>query len=279
MDNNYSLHTDTFCTEWEAELRLGFVYRANKTVMAHCEHRGPLTVQRPFYPEDKLCHVYLLHPPGGVVAGDRLNIAINVDENAQVLITTPAAGKFYRSVGKTATQTVSLTVAEQASLEWLPQETLLFEGAQLDSSCCINLGDNSTFIGWEVLILGRPAADEGFTQGFASLHWQIRRGGRLHYHERINLDAQAFTANWGLQNNASFGTLFACPVNSHQLSLVQDLIAEQPGRGVTLLDDLLICRALDQRADKLRAFFEQVRDVLRTELIGQKSCNPRIWAT
>lgn len=279
MDNKSRPDKNTFSNDWEAELRLGFSFRSSKTVMTCCEHYGPLTVQRPFYPEKGICHVYLLHPPGGVVAGDRIKITIMTDDQAQALITTPAAGKFYRSAGKTASQTVLLKVAENASLEWLPQETLIFDGAKVDSSFSIDLANNAAFIGWEILVLGRPAANEGFTNGQANLNWKIMNGEKLLYQERLHLNAQAFTANWGLQKQASLGTLFAFPVTVQQLNLVQDLIADHQGRGVTLLDDLLVCRAIEQRADKLRVFFEQVRDLLRVDLIGQKTCNPRIWAT
>jgi urease accessory protein len=113
---------------WLAELDLGFAPRGSRTVLARRRHRGPLAVQRPFHPEGDVCHVYLLHPPGGVVAGDRLAIRVAADPGAEALLTTPAAGKFYRSEGPVARQTVALEIGEGASLEWLPQETILYPG-------------------------------------------------------------------------------------------------------------------------------------------------------
>src|SRR5512137_547009 len=118
---------------WRAELVLGFRWQDGRTVLATRRHIGPLTVQRPFYPEGDVCHVYVLHPPGGVVAGDCLTIAINAEADSAALVTTPAAGKFYRSDGKLARQQVSLTVAANAALEWLPQETIIYEGARVAS--------------------------------------------------------------------------------------------------------------------------------------------------
>ncbi|MCQ8103928.1 urease accessory protein UreD [Methylomonas sp. SURF-2] len=264
---------------WAAELKLGFTQRGDKTVLARREHRGPLTVQRPFYPEGGVCHVYLLHPPGGVVAGDQLSITAAVDTTAQALITTPAAGKFYRSEGCEARQTVNLKVSENASLEWLPQETIVYQGARLNSSMHIELAVHGRFIGWEILALGRPAAGEGFDNGTATLNWHISRAGRLFYLERLRLDAEAFQARWGLFGHSACGTLFVYPATPVQLAAVQELIGDEANRGVTLIEGLLICRGLDLRADLLKGFFEEVWGLVRGDVVGREVCAPRIWAT
>jgi urease accessory protein len=264
---------------WQARLEMGFAHQHGKTVLAHRRHIGPLTVQRPFYPEGDVCHVYVLHPPGGVVAGDCLTIDINAATDSAALVTTPAAGKFYRSGGKLARQQVSLTVAENASLEWLPQETIIYEGARVLSELRLDLAAGARFIGWEILAMGRPAANEGFTYGEVSMNWQIFRVGELFYRERLMIDAQAFSANWGLKGHSTCGTLFACPATVKQLEAVQQLIGESAGRGVTLIDDMLICRALDARADRLRDFFQQVWRTLRPDVVLRDACAPRIWAT
>ncbi|WP_367650845.1 urease accessory protein UreD [Methylomonas sp. ZR1] len=266
-------------SHWEAELTLDFALRGHKTALVNRSHRGPLTVQRPFYPEGEVCHVYLLHPPGGVVAGDRLTINANAETAAQALITTPAAGKFYRSGGGEARQTVNLTVANGASLEWLPQETIVYEGARLDSSMTIDLAENGRFIGWEILALGRPAAGEGFENGSANLNWRINRAGRLVYLERLRLDAAAFQSRWGLFGHSACGTMFLYPATPLHLAAVQELIGEKPNRGVTLIEGLLICRGLDERADLLKGFFERVWGLVRGEVVGKEVCLPRIWAT
>ena len=264
---------------WQAKLELGFAHQHGKTVLAHRRHFGPLTVQRPFYPEGGVCHVYLLHPPGGVVAGDCLTINIKAGTDCAALVTTSAAGKFYRSDGKLARQQVSLTVSSNATLEWLPQETIIYEGARVESELRLDLAAGARFIGWEILVLGRPAANEGFTSGEVGMNWQIFRAGELFFRERLIIDAQAFAANWGLNGHSACGTLFACPVTAVQLEAVQQLIGESAGRGVTLIDDMLICRALDNRADRLRDFFQQVWRTLRPDVVQRDACAPRIWAT
>ena len=264
---------------WKAELKLGFVYSANKTTLPHRSHFGPLRVQRPFYPEGDVCHVYLLHPPGGVVAGDQLSIEVNVDKQAQALITTPGAAKFYRSTGEQAFQTVSLKVSDGATLEWLPQETIIFEGANIISNVKVELASSARFIGWEILVLGRPAAGESFTQGQAILQWQIFRDGEPLFLEKMRLDSEAFLARWGLNGCSSFGTLFANGATASNLEAVRNLIADTPGRGVTLIDDLLICRASDNKTQLIRHFFEKVRSLIRSDIVQQQPYTPRIWAT
>ncbi len=264
---------------WKAELKLGFSYSGTKTILSKRVHKGPLTVQRPFYPEGGVCHVYLLHPPGGIVAGDQLSIDIQVEDEAKALITTPGAGKFYRSAGQQALQTVSLKIKENATLEWLPQETIVFEGAKLVSDVRVDLATNARFIGWEILVLGRPAANESFNHGEALLNWHIFRDAMPLFIEKMQLDTNAFFARWGLKGYSSCGTLFAVGANQANLEAVRLLIADTPRQGVTLIDDLLICRASADKSNIVRDFFEKVRSVIRQDIAQQQPYTPRIWAT
>lgn len=264
---------------WEAKLNLCFANRFNKTLLLQREHKGPLAVQRPFYPEGDVCHVYVLHPPGGIVGGDALTISVTADADSHALITTPAAGKFYRSEGLWASQIVNIDIAENAVVEWLPQETIIYEGAQLQSKINIDLAPTARFIGWEILSLGRPASGEGFDYGAVDLSWQFHCEQRPLFMERLRLDAQAFAARWGLQGFSTCGTFFAKAASQTSLVAVQDLIGTEPFRGVTLIDDILVCRGLDSRSDRLRAFFEQVWACVRPEIVKRQACIPRIWLT
>lgn len=266
-------------TGWKAQLELTFAKQGEKTRLIKRKQLGPLTLQRPFYPDGKACHVYLLHPPGGIVGGDNLHISLHANENSHTLITTPAAGKFYRSAGRQATQTVNIRVDNHAMLEWLPQETILYDGAKASSTVNVALMPQAHFIGWEILSLGRPASGEGFENGQAQMTWQISRDDRPLFLERLQLDAKAFWARWGLNGYCVCGTLFAVPVSPGNLEAVRDLIGDTAGRGVTQIDDMLICRALDSRTDRLRVFFEQVWKIVRQDTLGHTFCIPRIWAT
>lgn len=263
---------------WEAGLRLGFTRRADKTVLSERLHHGPLTVQRPFYADDGLCHVYLLHPPGGMVAGDSLTIDVTLAAGSEALLTTPAAGKCYRSGGRAARQTVTLAVDDRAALEWLPQETIVYDGARLQSEVRVELDQGARFIGWDMIAFGRPAAREPFRDGFVDAGWRIFKAGRPLLTERVLFDAPAVEAPWGLRGHSACGSLFAAPASPAALNAVRALIGEAPGRGVTVLDDVLICRALDQRADRLRAFFHSVWAELRPEVLQRAEAPPRIWA-
>ena len=150
-------------TEWRAQLDLEFSKSNNRTILSHRKHFGPLQVQKPFYPETNgTCHVYILHPPGGVVGGDRLNISVDVNSNAHALITTPAAGKFYRSAGPIAVQKQIIKVAPKAILEWFPSENILFSGSKAQIETKVELAHDSHFVGWEISCLGRPASEMFF---------------------------------------------------------------------------------------------------------------------
>ncbi len=266
-------------SSWKAELKLRFSDSGNKTILSQRSHKGPLTLQRPFYPEGAICHVYVLHPPGGIVAGDQLSIDVEVEKNAKALITTPGAGKFYRSTGQQALQTVCLNIKKGATLEWLPQETIGFEGARLISDVRVDLTGNSRFIGWEILVLGRPAANEVFNQGEAILNWHIYRDEMPLFIEKMKLDSTAFLARWGLNSHSSCGTLFAVGTSQANLEAVRTLIADTPRQGITLIDDLLICRASADKANTVRQFFEKVRSVIRKDIVEHSPHTPRIWAT
>ena len=116
-------------TGWHADLRLDYQLKGEKTCLVKKSQKGPLTVQRPFYPEGDICHSYILHPPGGVVGGDILDIEINADTSAHCLITTPGATKFYRSKNDLESiQTLHISIKKNAIVEWLPQQNIFFTG-------------------------------------------------------------------------------------------------------------------------------------------------------
>jgi len=127
--------------------------------------------------------------------------------------------------------------------------------------------------------LGRPACAENFDYGLADLSWQIYYDDRPLLLERLYLDAKAFSARWGLQGCSACGTLFATPASAESLVAVQQIIGDTKGRGVTRIDELLVCRALDNRSDRVRGFFEQVWAIVRPDVLQRKACAPRIWAT
>lgn len=264
---------------WQARLELGFERRGQQTVLARRHHQGPLLVQRPFYPEGGVCHLYVLHPPGGVVGGDRLHIDVACAKQAEVLLTTPAAGKFYRSDGPIARQTVNLQIADHAVLEWLPQETLLFDGAQVRAFTRIQLAPAARFIGWEITCLGRPACGAPFGSGQGLFSTQIRRGEEPLLLERMDYTADAMNAPWGLMRQPVIGNLWAMPVLPDMLEAVRKAAAREGYFGATCLEGLLVCRMLADQAEPIRRLFTELWRIIRPAVAGRAICMPRIWAT
>src|SRR5258706_70220 len=118
---------------WKGELRLEFERREGRTVLAKRRHDGPLVVQKPLYPEGgAVCHAILVHPPAGIAGGDELEFSARAAEGAHALLTTPGAGKWYRSGGAWARQRLEFDAREGACIEWLPQETIVYDGALAD---------------------------------------------------------------------------------------------------------------------------------------------------
>lgn len=270
---------------WQARLDLGIESRAGRSVLTQRRHSGPLRVQRPFYPEgDDVCHVYVLHPPGGVVGGDELEITVAVDESAAALLTTPAAGKFYRSAGRMARQSQRLHVAAGASLEWFPQENIAFDGACVTATTRVALAGDARFIGWEILCLGRPGAGERFERGTVRQVWEIWRDGHPLFIERALYEegGAALNAPWGLAGQAVCGSL-VCVGNEAGLSeRVRAATAALPIEGlfsVTQLADVLVCRYLGPHGDQARRCFICAWEVLRPAALRRPACAPRIWAT
>lgn len=269
-------------TSWKAHLSLRFSGREDKTYIAHRRHEGPLVIQKPFYPERDVCHVYLLHPPGGVVGGDQLRLDVDVDRNGHALITTPAAGKFYRSDGRRAELLQTLNVQTGSRLEWLPQETILFSACNLNMKTRVNLQPDAGFIGWEIICLGRPASDEYFDQGDATQSFEIWRDGQPLLLERARLHGgdDVLSAAWGMQGHTVTATMLAVNADPAMLQTLRDNAPTLDGLfSVTLIDDVLVCRVLAQQAEVARKAFIHVWQTLRPLMFNRPACAPRIWST
>lgn len=310
------VNAQTAPSRWNAELALGLTKTSRGTVLKSCRHQGPLYVQKPFYPEGReLAHLYLLHPPGGMVSGDTLQISADLTENAKALITTPGAGRVYRAREDKALQhqIIRFDLAENSSLEWLPLESIIYPGAITQLDTHVHLSAGAKFIGWEVTSLGLPASGEGFDAlGFGQLKQclQIYREGRLCLRERFVLEASALNTAEdeiepvGPSMKSALSGLRDCPVNgvmiagpfergngqssdqsTDQESLMEALREicegmEQPAlAAATLNDEFLIVRYLGHCSEQGRKLFTQCWQQIRPELLERKACEPRIWAT
>jgi len=274
---------DKTATGWKAELELTLSLRRGTTVMRRNRSLGPLRVQRPFYPEANLPHIYLLHPPGGVVASDQLNIDVVLEAGAQTLITTPGSTKFYRSAGHTAKVRQHFFVDKDACLEWFPQENIFFPGACADCRTRVDLEQGAKFVGWEINCLGRPSNRELFDTGALSARFEIFRQQRPLLRDNLRV-VNAFDLNspTGLRGFPMMGSFFASGCNQQLKESVQQQLHQQFDElccGVTLLDDLLIVRILGHQTEKIQQIMIPIWQMLRPELLQRPAVLPRIWAT
>ena len=266
---------------WRAALRLRFSARERSTYLSEREHLGPLRVQRPFYPEANVCHCYIVHPPGGVVGGDRLSIDVDVDASANALLTTPAAGKFYRSDGLVAHLSQRFRVHSSASFEWLPQETIYYRGARVRARTCVELSASASFIGWEIGCLGLPARNEQFDDGSLRLGFELAVDGVPRWIDslRIDGDDRARIASWGLAGSAAIGTMLVYPGNPALLDELRGFASQNVELAVTLVDGVLVCRAMSGQAEPIRRAFVEYWSKARPALVDRAAVAPRIWAT
>jgi len=269
---------------WRAELALGFERRAQRTVLARRRHDGPLVVQKPLYPEgDAVCHAIVVHPPAGVAGGDVLECTAQLDAGAQALLTTPGAGKWYRSAGPRAQQRLVFDVGAAACLEWLPQETILFDGARAALDTDVRLAQGARYLGWEILCLGRTGSGERFAHGECRLRTRLRIDGRSVWLERgrIAPDGPLMQAQAGLAGHTVSGTLIAAgaPIDDARLAACRTLTPRRGQGAVTRLPALLVARYLGESGEAARAYFAALWRVLRGPIAGREAVEPRIWRT
>jgi urease accessory protein len=275
---------------WEARLTLGFEARGEATVLARREHRGPLAVQRPFFPEGaSVCHVYVLHPPGGIVGGDNLKIDVDVATGAHALVTTPAATKAYRTAGPPAALENRLRVEAGGVLEWLPQETILYEGCDVSLATRVDLAPGAAFLGLDLVCFGLPARGEAFVRGRCKQAFELWRDGAPLALERGRFDGggPVPAAAWGLAGAPVMGTLLAAPAAAKDAeALLAALRAEADalpdghlGSATALAGGVVACRYVGPSVERAGAFLRAAWALARPALLARAATPPRIWST
>lgn len=274
---------------WEGRLQLRYARDGGRTV-AHDRHDGPLRVLQSLYPEGgAICHHVLVHPPGGIVGGDRLQVDVQVGEGAHALITTPGATRFYRSGGEPAWQHAQLNLAPQARLEWLPLETLAYSGCAAENSVRFELAEGAQMLGWDLLALGLPAAGQPFVQGryLQSLEWSGR------WLERGCIDAQdllLLDSPLGLAGQRVCGTLWFASGSALDRGLREALLETARGcagthalarlAGATSPNEgLVLLRVLAARVEPAMDLLRQVWLRWREQAWGLTAPMPRVWRT
>ncbi len=273
---------------WDASLKLSLERRGERTVIARQSHRGPLRIQRPFYPESNgTCHVYVLHPPGGVVGGDILATEVEGSGPGAGLLTTPGAAKLYRSDERWAEIGQSFDVRDAFCLEWFPQETIAFNGCYGNLRTRAKLSRDASYAAWDIVCLGRPACGERFTRGALRFEHSIERAGKLQWMERAVYRAgdRIFDAPWGLAGHAVLGTFVVAAAFEatedwvHGVRQVFADLEEDPRISATLVSQVLVVRYLGDHAHEATSLFRRAWAYLRPLYMGQSAVAPRIWQT
>ena len=284
---------------WHASLSVDYSARAGKTV-AMFEHSGPLRILQSLYPEgDRICHNVIVHPPGGLVGGDTLDLRFHVGAGAHGLVTTPGATRFYRTDGAPAVQRAELKLEAGARLEWLPLEAIAYRGCLAENRLSMTLVPGAELMGWDVTALGLPAANLPFDAAPAS-EAATQQSGQFTQHlevpgvwlERARIrasDTLLLNSPLGLSGHRCMASLFfvtGTPLGRarRQLALdtARDVLTAHPlaaTAGATSPDgQVVVVRVLAPMVEPALNLLKDVRKAWRTALWHLPGVNPRIWA-
>lgn len=272
---------ETPSTAWCASLRLRFADDAGTTRLVERTHSGPLRVQKALYPEGaRICHAIVIHPPGGVVGGDCLSVDAAADAGTHAFMTTPGAAKWYRANGKVSRQDVRISVGAGAAFEWMPQETIFFDDADVVLEHEVTLEAGARYIGAEILCFGRRASGETFRRGLIRQRSQIRCAGKLVWWEQGTIagDGAAMRSRFGLGGASVCATLIGvgAPVPA---ALMAAMRAQDAALALSQVKSVFVARYLCDDSEAARRAIIKVWQALRPHLLGCEAPLPRVWST
>ena len=231
---------------------VGFVDKSGETRLDHLYQHDPLRVLFPTPPAGDLPNAVLVTTSGGLVGGDWLDISVSAGPDTAAMATAQAAEKVYWSAGKDSLINVRLSVGRGGRLEWLPQETILFDGARLRRQTTINLDPGARILAGEILVFGRIASGERLSRGLVREAWSVRRDDRLIWADALHLDGDLKDI---FADPACFGGATA------QATAVY--VDDDPAAYLDLARSLL-----DEEDDGLRSAATVVNGVLVTRWLG-----------
>ena len=278
---------------WNASLDLNYALKdsagGSKTVATY-RHSGPLRILQSLYPEgDAICHSVLVHPPGGLVGGDTLDLKVKVETGAHGLLTTPGATRFYRSEGARALQRTNISVATDARMEWLPLEAIAYDGCLAENHLTLNLAPGAEFLGWDVTALGLPLADKPFESGYFCQHLEMPGVWLERAHIKA-LDHLLLNSPVGLAGHRCFATLFFASGSKltrqrrqAALDAAREVISAHPlcaTAGATSPDgQVVLVRVLAPVVEPAMALMRRIWLAWRSQLWQLSANTPRIWST
>lgn len=273
---------------WQARLKLDYRVEAGRCV-ARFEHEGPLRILQSLYPEgDAICHNVLVHPPGGLVGGDRLDLDIRVGPAAHGLVTTPGATRFYRSDGEPAAQHTRLQLEPGARMEWLPLEALCYSGCIAENRLEMQLDAGAELMGWDVTALGLPEAGLPFTEGSMLQHLALE-GAWLERGRIAAADSRLLDGPLGLAGHRCLASLFLATGSDlprerreQALDLAREVIEAHPlalTAGATAPGPrVVVVRVLAPLVEPALQLLKAVRNAWRPALWDLPATQPRLWA-
>ncbi len=177
-------------------MRVSFKRRGVATVLDEFYQSGCLKARLPRTPDGDWTTAVTLNTSGGIAGGDRLALSLSAAAGTRATVTAQAAERFYRSVAGGAASSVAtrIAVAEAASLEWLPQETILYDRCDVVRRLEVDLAPDAWFLGVESLVFGRAAMGETVETGSLRDLIRVRRGGALLLHDAIRMDGEVSAA-------------------------------------------------------------------------------------
>lgn len=263
-------------TDGAAEV--AFVQVGGETRLRHLYQSDPCRVLFPRQADGAPKEAVIVTTSGGVVGGDRLRFDIGAGTDCVATVTTQAAEKIYRAAGAESEIDVTVTAQDCGFLEWMPQETILFDGARLRRRTRLHLHGTARVLAGEIVVFGRRAREEKFTYGFLHDDWRVLKDDRLVWADALHLNGGigARIANvHAFDNAAAVATAIYCaPDATAKLECARDLIGEG---GASCVDGILVVRLVNADAAALRADFAQFWKSFRHETAGLPATLPRVW--
>lgn len=279
---------------WHGQLTLNYRLDGERTT-ALDRHHGPLRVLQRLYPEsERVCHHVLVHPPGGIVGGDVLDIDLRMQAGSHALLTTPGATRFYKSQQAEARQNLVAQLDSGARLEWLPLEAIAYRGCQAVNAMRFELAEGAEMIGWDVLALGLPAAGEAFEDpGFAHGRYtqEIELPGVWLERGTVRAsDTRLLDSPLGWAGKRVMATMwFAAgqPLTRQRREALLDVARSQADASALAAtagstsphEHVVLMRVLADRVEPAMALLSQVWACWRREAWGIEPCPPRVWRT
>jgi urease accessory protein len=247
-------------------------------VLKHLFHAAPMRVVFPTpEPDDQPLGV-LVNVGGGLAGGDSLEVEVRVDGGASV--TTPSAEKIYRSLGEPTLVRSRLELAEGATLEWLPQETILFDGARLERRMEADMAAGARLLAAETLVFGRAARGETIRQGAVFDQWRLRREGRLEWADALDLSGDIgarLAAPFGFDGAGAMALLLLAGSAAEALA-ARDLLREAGHDATLARPGLMLARWLGP-AGAVRDAVAMAVPLLRAGVLGLPARLPRLWTS